>query len=306
MERTPEAIIDGKLWGIYDHDDHGSIIRITQRASLDDFPKSTEHIVFGQLGWDVRFPHLHTIEYDHVEYSIDYGSSVIYICCEVGPGEICPAVLDALGIYKYHDTTHRSAPKEFFRARYAEYRSLIGNAPFQWLAIVIQGNIETIPTGAFTCPSRPKTELSVAFVDMRDSLVKTIREGAFQSCPILQRVCFSHLTETIGNNVFFACEELGDCISIPRSLRFIGAQTFFARKPIALVVEDGVPAEERKTRRIVVRQQTQIGNVTHIWGTAYDIRGSSESIRGVNVEGQVPDEEEVRRSAQGSSTCLVL
>jgi hypothetical protein len=247
MTGAPEAIIEGKLWGICDHDDLGTTIRITRRASLRDFPKDAERLVIGQLGWDLRFPNLHLIEYEHVQYSIDSGSSIIYICCEEGPGELCPAVLDALGIYKYHDTAQRRPVKDFLRSRFEEYRSLVGNAPHQWLGIVIQGNIQTIASDAFVCPSRRKVELSVAVLDMRDSLVKTIGGNAFDACPGLQRVFLSRVTETIGESAFYECEELGEVISVPRSLRTLGWQSFHITTSLTLEIDDVVPKGERQS-----------------------------------------------------------
>jgi hypothetical protein len=296
-----DVIVEGKLWGICERDDIGTTIRITRRASLLDFPRDTEYLVLGQLGWDPRFPDLHQIEYERIEYSIDYRSSLIYICCEEGPSEISPAVLDALGVYKYHDTTQRGPITEFLRPRYEEYRSLVGNSPHQWLAIVIQGNIQTIATDTFVCPSLSKAELSVAVVDMRDSLVKSIGEKAFVHCPNLKRVLMSLTTESIGERAFFDCEELPNSISVPRSLRTIGMTSFYVRTSVTLEIGDGVPEGERETRRLAMWQSKSIGVATHMWPAAYLVRGGRDSIARVNFIGTATEETD-----QQSPCCILL
>jgi hypothetical protein len=300
--RPPEAIIEGKLWGICDHDELGTTIRITHRASLEDFPKETESVVIRVLGWDHRFPDLHLIEYEHVQYSINYGSSLIHICCEEGPGEICPAVLDALGIYKYHDTTRRCIVPEHLQSHYAEYRSIALNGPYQWLALVIQGNIKAIRTGSLSCASRPTAELSVAIVDMRDSYVKKIGEEAFHSFPMLQHVFFSFNTKSISSKAFFDCPELGDKIAIPRSLRIVARDAFLAKEPVTLEIEDGTPPEARESRTLSFYQQRGVWNFVNVWYTSYIVTGGHDAIAKIRIE----EEESKDAAAQSSQCCLML
>jgi hypothetical protein len=147
-------------------------------------------------------------------------------------------------------------------------------------------------------------ELSVAVLDMRDSLVKTIGANAFDACPGLQRVFLSRVTETIGQSAFYECEELGEVISVPRSLRTIGAQSFHITTSLTLEIDDGVPQGERQTRELRVRQARPIGNVTHINVAAYSIRGGRDSIDRVNLDGM--DAGEAWDRPRPSSACLLL
>jgi hypothetical protein len=274
-----EELIEGKLWGVCGHDDLGTTIRITRTCPFSEPGPNSERVVIGRLGWDPRFPHLHRIEYNHVDYSVDWGTGLICISCEEGPGEIHRDVLEALGIFNVHDTTQRGYPPEHLRNHVEEYRLVIANAPYQWLAIVIQGNIQTIPEIAFVCRSRPNAKLSVAVVDMRDSHVRSIAPRAFLSCKILTQVYFSSVLEEICENAFQNSRELG-WIGVPRSLARIAMKVFDKdqRTPL-LNIDDGVPAEQR----VVVHLQVwDIDADGASWLTMYKICGGRDSVNNIH------------------------
>jgi hypothetical protein len=276
---TECEIVEGRLWGICDQDEHGTTIRITRAGPFDPRGPKSELTVIGRLGWDPRFPQLHLIEYQHVEYSVDYGASLIVISCEEGPGQIAPSALEAIGIYKTHDATQRGFPAETLRSHVEEYRSIFGNAPYQWLAIVIQGNIQTIPDRAFVCASRPKQKLSVPIIDMRDSHVRTIGSFAFAACKYLRHVFFSRVLESIGDDAFQNSVEFS-YVTVPRSLTTVAARICPGNSGrTTLNIDDGVPYEHRVK---VELQEESYGEGT-AWVPKYDITGGPESVTKIRL-----------------------
>jgi hypothetical protein len=277
----PQEIIEGKLWGLCEQDDYGTTIRITRVGTFAKAGPDSELIVLGRLGWDRRFPRLHLLEYNQVEYSIDYGSKLICISCEEGPGEIRRAAFEALGIFNYHDATQRGIPPEHLRTHVDEYRSLFGNTPCQWIAIVIQGNIQLIPQSAFVCANVPSTELSVAIVDMRDSHVRTIGPFAFSSCKTLRRVFFSRVTESIGNRAFGGLEGCARSIPVPVSLRSVAEHVFMDERVTPILnIEDGVPPEER----VVTNLQPLVRSIDgDYYATRYRIAGGADSVARIQI-----------------------
>jgi hypothetical protein len=279
-EKGGEELIEGKLWGLCEQDERGTTVRITQTCPFTEHGPNSSRVVLGRLGWDPRFPRLHLIEYNHVEYSVDYGASLISISCEEGPGEIHRDVLEALGIFNYHDTNQRSFAPELLRPHVEEYRSFIANAPYQWLAIVIQGNIREIPECAFVCRSRPKAKLSVGVIDMRDSHVRSIGARAFRSCKILSKIFFSRVTEEIGAGAFEKSKELYWWINVPRSLARIATKVFY-KVPAAptLNIDDGVPREERVVVELQVYDVDCDGSA---WITRYKLCGGRDSVKNIH------------------------
>jgi hypothetical protein len=279
----PQEIIEGKLWGLCEQDDYGTTIRITRVGTLAETGPDSELIVLGRLGWDPRFPRLHLLEYNQVEYSIDYGSKLICISCEEGPGEIRRAAFEALGIFNHHDATQRGIPPEHLRTHVDEYRSLFGNTPCQWLAIVVQGNIQTIPQSAFVCATAPSTELSVATVDMRDSHVRTIGPFAFSSCKSLRGVFFSRVTERIEDRAFGGLEGCARSLPVPVSLTSVAEHMFVLvdeHVTPLLNIEDGVPVEER----VMTNLQALVRHIDgDYYATRYRISGGADSVARIQI-----------------------
>jgi hypothetical protein len=284
-----QELVQGKLWGICEQDARGTTIRITRRAPVRDFPIDTERVVFGSLGWDPRFPGLHLIEYQHVEYSVDYGASLICISCEQGPGRINRAVLEGLSIFKFHDTTQRGVPAEHLKAHVAEYRWIVGNGVFQWLAIIIQGNIQEIPDNAFVHLARPAIPLSVAVVDMRDSHVRSIGKNAFLACKDLQRIFLSRLTESIGSGAFAEAGELPQSLPVPKSFVTVAKDAFRPKSdPRNFDIDDGVPPANRvvvkmESKEFVRRNPLNPMDGEAQWLTAYSVSGGRESVARVRL-----------------------
>jgi hypothetical protein len=222
------------------------------------------------------------------------------ICCEQGPGVLRPPVFDALGIFKYRNTTQRGVIPERFRAHVEEYRSIVGYGPYQWLGIWIQGNIVAIASDSFVCACRPKTELSLAVIDMRDSAVKTIAAEAFRCCPLLQRIFFPRTLEQIGRRVFWPQRELGTCFTVPASLRFIARDSFHAFSAVTLEIDDGVSLEDRVVRTITMWQTEQTARANYLYRATIHLRGGAESVQRIQLKNDGTEE------AGNSSSCCCL